>query len=73
MEVCNIVQEVVTKSIPKKTKCKKAKCLSEESLEVAEKRKEAKGKGERERHTQLNTKFQRIARRDKKGFFNKQC
>ena len=54
MEVCNIVQEVVTKSIPKKTKCKKAKCLSEESLEVAEKRKEAKGKGERERHTQNN-------------------
>jgi len=60
MEVCNIVQEVVIKSIPKKKKCKKAKCLYEESLEIAEKRKEAKGKGERERYTQLNAKFQRI-------------
>ena len=60
MEVCNIVQEVASKSIPKKKKCKKAKCLYKESLEIAEKRKEAKGKGERERYTQLNAKFQRI-------------
>ena len=60
MEVHNTVQDVVIKTILKKKKCKKAKWLSEESLEVAEKRKEAKGKGERERHTQLNTKFQRI-------------
>ena len=60
MEVCNIVQEVAIKSIPKKKKCKKAKCLYEESLEIGEKRKEAKGKGERERYTQLNAKLQRI-------------
>ena len=53
-EVCNTVQEVVTKNIPKKKKCKKAKCLSEEVLQIAEKRREAKGKGERERYTQLN-------------------
>ena len=59
-EVCNIVH---VKVIPKKKKCKKAKCLSEESLEVAEKRKEAKGKGERERHTQMNAEFQRIAKK----------
>ena len=63
-EVCNIVLEVVTKIIPKKKKCKKAKWLSEEALYVAEERREIKGKGERERHTQLNAKFQRIARRD---------
>ena len=60
MEVCNIVQEVAIKSIPKKKKCKKKKCLYEESLEIGEKRKEAKGKGERERYTQLNAKLQRI-------------
>ena len=73
MEVCNTVQEVVTKTIPKKKKCKKAKCLSEEALQIAEERREAKGKGERERYTQLNAELQRIARRDKKLFLNEQC
>ena len=67
MEVCNIVQEAVTKTIPKKKKCKKAKWLSEEVLQITEKRREAKGKGEKERYTHLNAEFQRIARRDKKG------
>ena len=60
----------MTKTIPKKKKCKKAKWLSEEALQIAEERREAKGKGERERYTQLNTEFQRTARRDKKTFFN---
>ena len=73
MEVCNIVQEAVIKTIPKKKKCKKAKWLSEEVLQIAEKRREAKGKGEKERYTHLNTDFQRIARRDKKAFLNDQC
>ena len=68
MEVRNIVQGVVTKTIPKKKKCKKAKWFSEEGLQIAEKRREAKGKGERERYSQLNAEFQRIARRDKKAF-----
>ena len=68
MEVHNTVQELVTKTIPKKKKCKKAKWLSEEALQIAEKRREAKGKGERERYTQLNTEFQRTARNDKKAF-----
>ena len=72
MEVHNIVQQVVTKIIPKKKKCKDAKCLSEEALQIPEKR-EAKGKGERERHTQLNAEFQRIAKRDKKVFLSEQC
>ena len=73
-EVCNIVQEVVTKTIPKKKKCKKVKYLSEEALrQRAEERREVKGKGERERYTQLNAEFQRIARRDKKAFLNEQC
>ena len=67
------MQEVVTKTIPKKKKCKKAKCLSEEALQIAEERREAKGKGERERYTQLNAELQRIARRDKKLFLNEQC
>ena len=67
-EVHNIVQEVETKTIPKKKKCKKAKWLSGEALHVAEKRREAKGKGEKERYTHLNAEFQRIARRDKKAF-----
>ena len=58
MEVCNIVQEAMTKTIPKKKKWKKAKWLSEKALQIAEKRREAKGKGERERYTQLNTEFQ---------------
>ena len=71
MEVHNIVQEVVTKTIPKKKKCKKAKWLSEEALQTAEKRREVKGKGEREIYTQLNTEFQRIARRDKKSLLKK--
>ena len=61
-EVHNIVQEVVTKTIPKKKKCKKAKWLSEETLQIAEKRRKVKGKGERERYSQLNAEFQRIAR-----------
>ena len=73
MEVRNIVQEVVTKTIPKKKKCKKAKWLSEEALQIAEKRREVRDKGERERYTQLNAEFQRIARRDKKVFLNEQC
>ena len=67
MEVNNIVQEAVIKTIPKKKKCKKSKWLSEEALQIAEKRKEAKGKGEKERYTHLNAEFQRIVRRDKKS------
>ena len=63
----------MTKTIPKKKKCKKAKWLSEGALQIAEKRREAKGKGERERYTQLNPTFQRIARRNKKAFLNEQC
>ena len=73
IEICNTVQEVVTKTIPKKNKCKKAKCLSEVALQIAETRREVKCKGERERYTQMNAEFQKIARRDKKAFFNKQC
>ena len=72
-EVCNNVQEAVTKTIPKKKKCKKAKWLSEEALQIAEKRREAKGKGEKERYTHLNAEFQRTARRDKKAFLSDQC
>ena len=64
MEVRDIVQETGIKTIPKKKKCKKAKLLSEEALQIAEKRREAKGKGEKERYTHLNAEFQRIARRD---------
>ena len=67
-----MVQEVVIKSCPRK-KCKKAKWLSEETLQIAEKRREAKGKGEKERYTHLNAEFQRIARRDKKAFLSEQC
>ena len=73
MGVCNIVQEAVIKTIPKKKKCKKVKWLSEEALQIAEKRREAKGKGEEERYIHLNAEFQRIARRDKKAFLNDQC
>ena len=69
----DIVQEVVIKTIPKKKKCKKAKWLSEEALQIAEKRREAKGKGEKERYTHLNAEFQRIERRDKKDFLSEQC
>ena len=65
MEVCDIVQEAVIKAIPKKKKCKKAKWLSEEALQIAEKRREVKGKGEKERYTHVSTECQRIARRDK--------
>ena len=64
------IQEVVIKTIPKKKKCKKAKWLSEETLKIAEKRREAKGKGEKERYTHLNTEFQRIAWRDNKAFLS---
>ena len=72
VEVCDIVQEAVIESIPKKKKCKNAKWLSEEALQIAVKRREAKGKGEKERYTHLNAEFQRIARRDKKAFFSDQ-
>ena len=67
-EVRDIVQETEIKTIPKKKKCKKAKWLSEEALQIAEKRREEKGKGERKRYTQLNAEFQRIAWREKKAF-----
>ena len=73
MEFHDIVQEAMIKTIPKKKKCKKAKWLSEESLQIAEKRREAIGKREKERYTHLNRKFQRIARRDKKAFLSDQC
>ena len=63
MEVCDIVQEEAIKTIPKKKKCKKAKWLSEEALQIAEKRSEVKGKGEKERYTHMNAEFQRTARR----------
>ena len=72
-EVHDVVQEAVIKIIPKKKKCKKAKWLSEKALQIAEKRREAKGKGEKERYTRLNAELQRIARRDKKDFFSDQC
>ena len=72
-EVHDIVQEAVIKTIPKKKKCKKTKWLSEEALQITEKRREAKGKGEKERYTHLNEEFQRIARRDKKAFLSDQC
>ena len=65
MEVCDIVREAVIKTVPKKKNCKKAKWLSEEALQIAVKRKEAKSKGEKERYSHLNAEFQRIARRDK--------
>ena len=73
MEVLDVVQEAVIKTIPKKKKYKKAKWLSDEALQVAEKRRDAKGKGEKERYTHLNAEFQRIARRDKKAFLSDQC
>ena len=72
-EVHDILQEAVIKIIPKKKKCKKARWLSEEVLQIAEKRRQAKGKGEKERYTHLNAEFQRIARRDKKAFLSDQC
>ena len=73
MEVRDIVQEAVIKTIPKKKKCKKAKCLSEEALQIAVKRRETKSKREKERYTHLNAEFQRISRRDKKAFLSDQC
>ena len=73
MEVHDIVQKAEIKTIPKKEKCKKAKRLSEESLQIVEKRREVKGKGEKKRYTHLNAKFQRITRRDKKAFLSYQC
>ena len=72
-EVYDIVEEARIKTIPKKKKCKKAKWLSEEALQIAVKRREAKGKGEKERYTHLNAEFQRIARRDKKAFLSDKC
>ena len=72
-EVHDIVQEAVIKTIPKKKKCKKAKWLSEEALQIAMKRKESNGKGEKERYAYLNAEFQRIARRDEKAFLSDQC
>ena len=72
-EVCDIVQETGIKTIPKKKKCKKAKWLSEEALQIALKRREVKSKGEKERYTHLNAEFQRIARRDKKAVLRDQC
>ena len=73
MEVHDIVQEAVIKTIPKKKKCKKTKWLSEEALQIAMKRRDIKGKGEKKRYTHLNVEFQRIARRDKKAFLSDQC
>ena len=73
MEVRDIVQEAVIKIIYKKKKCKMSKWLSEEALQIAKKRREAKGKGEKKRYTHLNAEFQRIARRDKKAFLSHQC
>ena len=73
MEVHDIVQETRIKTIPRKNKCKKAKCLSEEVLQIAVKRREVKSKGEKERYSRLKAEFQRIARRDKKAFLHYQC
>ena len=72
-EVRDIVQEAVIKTIPKGKKCRKAKWLSEEALQIAEKRRDVKGKGEKERYIHLNSEFQSIARRDKKDFLSDQC
>ena len=73
MEVCYIVQEMGIKTILKKKKCEKAKWPSEETLQIAVKKREVKSKGEKERYTHLNTEYQTIARRDKKGFLSDQC
>ena len=73
MEVCDIVQEIGIKTIPKKKKCKKAKWLSGEALQIAVKRRQAKSKGEKERYTHWNAEFQRIAKREKKAFLSDQC
>ena len=73
IKVCNFVQEAATKTIPKKKKCKKAEWQSEQALQIAEERREAKSNGEKKRYTQLNVEFQRIARRDQKVFSSEQC
>ena len=73
MEVCDIVQETGIKTIPKKQKCKKAKWLSEEALQIAVKIRGVKNKGQKERYEHLNAEFQRLARRDEKGFLSDQC
>ena len=73
MDVCDTVQEIGIKTIPKKKKCKKAKWLSQEALQIAVNRREVKSKGEKERYTHLNTEIQRIARRDTKAFLSDQC
>ena len=73
MEVCDIVQETGIKTIPKKKKCKKAKWLSEEALQITVKRRDVKCKGEKERYTHLNAEFQRIVRRDEKALLSNQC
>ena len=73
MEVRDIVQEAVIKTIPKKKKCKEAKWFSEEALQIAQKSREAKGKGEKEKYTHWNAEFRRIARSDKKAFLSDQC
>ena len=73
MEVCNIVQKAMIKVTPKKKKCKQTKWLSEEALQITEKRRGAKGKGEKERYSHLNAEFQRRARREKKAFLSDQC
>ena len=73
MEVCDVLQETGIKTIPMEKKCKKAKWLSGEALQIAVKRREAKSKGEKERYTHLNAEFQRRARRDKKAFLSDQC
>ena len=72
-EICDIVQEAMIKIIPKKKKCKKAKWLSEKALQKAEKRREAKSKGEKKRYKHLNVEFLRIAKRDKKAFLSGEC
>ena len=72
-EVCDIVQETGIKTMPMEKKCKKAKWLSGEGLQIAVRRREVKSKGEKERYKHLNAEFQRIARRDKKAFFSDQC
>ena len=73
MEVCDIVQETGIKTIPTEKKCKKAKWLSEEALQIAVKRRKVKSKGEKERYKHLNAEFKRKAKRDKKAFFSNQC
>ena len=73
MKFCNIVQETLNKTISRKKKGKKAKWLTEEALQIAKKRREVKGKGEKERYIHLNAEFQRVARRDKKAFLSDHC